>query len=230
MASGWQDHNLIAVIMWIASVFVSIMVHEYGHGLVAKAYDASPSIVLWGLGGLCYTHSDRQTPAQRMAVILAGPGAGFVLCLVVMVIYSIFLGITPSEHLGAAGFLLGLDSNPGSIVDRFRPGVVERTYEYLVRINLMWGLVNLLPIWPLDGGRACDIVLCHFDRYRGTRWAHIVSLLVAGSIAAVTAIWTKDIFYTIFFASFALINYQVLQSLHQSRAMGLYQDDEWWRS
>ena len=40
---------------------------------------------------------------------------------------------------------------------------------------------------------------------------------------------TKDMFLTIFFGYFALVNYQVLQTLHQAHSMGLYQEDEWWR-
>src|SRR5450755_1945523 len=73
---GWQDYNLPMVAVWVACVFVSILVHEYGHGLMSKAFHDSPSIILWGMGGLCYTESDRQSPAQRLAVVLCGPGAG----------------------------------------------------------------------------------------------------------------------------------------------------------
>jgi Zn-dependent protease len=226
---GWSDKDLSSVVIWVVCVFVSILVHEYGHGLTAKAFDGSPSIVLWGLGGLCYSQDDRQTPGQRMAVILAGPGAGFLLCAAVMLVYSVVFRITPGEHLGIVEYLMALQSHPPAIGERLTPPFVGSIYLNMVWINLMWGLVNLLPIWPLDGGRASEITLCHFDRYRGTRWGHIVSLLVAGAIAVAIYPLTREIFYTIFFASFALINYQVLQTLHQAKAMGLYQDDEWWR-
>jgi Zn-dependent protease len=226
---GWRDNNLPAVMLWVACVFVSILVHEYGHGLMAKRFDSFPSIVLWGLGGLCYHQSEQQSPAQRMAVVLAGPGAGFVLCAVVMLVFSVSLGITPSEHIEVIEYLVGLRSQGPAIAEKFHPAITEYIYQDLVWINLMWGLVNLLPIWPLDGGRASEIVLCSFDRRRGTRWSHVVSLLCAGGLAVATYPLTQDIFYTIFFASFALINYQVLHSLHQAQAMGMYQDDEWWR-
>ena len=40
---------------------------------------------------------------------------------------------------------------------------------------------------------------------------------------------TSELFLTVFFAYFAMINFQMLQSIHQAQSMGLYQEDEWWR-
>ena len=93
----------------------------------------------------------------------------------------------------------------------------------------MWGLVNLLPMWPLDGGQATQILLSLVDRVRSQRWSHIVSLLVSGGLAIVVVTQTSDMFLSVFFASFAIINFQILHSIHQAQAMGLYQEDEWWR-
>jgi Zn-dependent protease len=228
-ALGWQDRNLPLVVAWVVCVFISILVHEFGHGLTAKAFGASPSIVLWGLGGLCYSQSERQTPGQRLAVVLMGPGAGFILCAVVMAATTLLVGVTPLEHFDTAKHALWL--GPGSITlgEKFSTNTGLNIYWSLVRINLMWGLVNLLPIWPLDGGRVSEIVLSWYDRSRGVRWCHVVSLLVAGALGVVALALAQDLFLTIFFASFAMINFQVLQTLHQAQSMGLYQDDEWWR-
>jgi len=234
---GWQDRNLPLVMLWVACVFVSILVHEYGHALMGKAFDCSPSIVLWGLGGLCYSQGERQTPLQRLAVILSGPGAGFLLLGVVLLVTSVFFQISPGEHLDAVLSLVGLSHFPVSVDLKFQAMLHGETagevggsvYRALIWINLMWGLVNLLPLWPLDGGQATQIVLSYFDRSRGARWGHIVSLLVAGILAVVVGTLAQDMFLTIFFAYFAVVNFQVLQSLHQAHSMGLYQEDEWWR-
>jgi membrane-associated protease RseP (regulator of RpoE activity) len=231
---GWQENNLPMVALWVACVFVSILVHEYGHGLMAKAFHASPSIVLWGMGGLCETHSNRQTPLQRLAVLLSGPGAGFVLCLLVMVFASAIFGITPREHLSVTETLVGIRPQVDDYFAarmKFRPETHNfEIYRSLVWINLMWGLVNLLPIWPLDGGRVSEIVLSAINRAQGVRWGHIVSLLVAGILAVLAASFrSSSLFLPIFFGYFAFINYQMLQSIHQAQAMGLYQDDEWWK-
>ena len=97
---GWHPNNIPAVLTWIACVFLSILVHEYGHGGVARAFGCTPSIVLWAGGGLCYSEADRQTPAQRLAVVLSGPGAGFVLCGIVMLLVSAIFGSRP-ENISA---------------------------------------------------------------------------------------------------------------------------------
>ena len=90
---GWQPNNLPAVLIWIGCVFVSILVHEYGHGLMAKRFRGSPSIVLYGMGGLCYSQGER-TPWQRLAVLLGRPGAGFILCALTLLASSLLFGLT----------------------------------------------------------------------------------------------------------------------------------------
>ena len=86
---GWQDRNLPMVAFWVACVFFSILVHEYGHGLMSKRFHRSPSIVLWGMGGLCYSQGRvDMTPIAVFLVLMAGPGAGFVLCFLVMLLAS----------------------------------------------------------------------------------------------------------------------------------------------
>jgi membrane-associated protease RseP (regulator of RpoE activity) len=234
---GWQDHRLGLVVLWVGCALVSILVHEYGHALMAKRFDCSPSIVLWGLGGLCYSQGERQSPMQRLAVILSGPGAGFVLFGVVLLITSLLFKISPGEHWDSVLSLVGLAHFPATVAEKFVDGAhsvstgsfLTYAYHFLIWINLMWGLINLLPLWPLDGGQATQILLSMIDRFRGPRWGHIVSLLTAGAIAVMVGTWTKDMFLTIFFIYFAVINFQVLQTLHQAHSMGLYQEDEWWR-
>lgn len=234
---GWTDYDIPRVLLWIGCVFVSILVHEYGHALMGKRFDGSPSIVLWGMGGLCYSQGERQTPFQRLAVVLAGPCAGFLLCALVMLMTTLLFHITPLEHVQALGRMIRLNPFPRGIGIKIAmaisyDGPAEFTYyayQYLVFINFLWGLLNLLPVWPLDGGQATQILLSFYDRSRSQRWGHIVSLLVAGAIAVVAYALTQDMYLTIFFGVLAFLNYQVLQTLHQAHSMGLYQEDEWWR-
>jgi stage IV sporulation protein FB len=228
---GWRENNIPVVLLWVLCVFVSILVHEYGHALMSRAFGCTPSIVLWGMGGLCYSQGERQTPKERLAVVLAGPGAGFVLLGVVMLVATLLFRISPLGHVQAAVFNYGeVATKIGLMLGEDTAGQFALVaYRYLVFINLYWGLLNLLPIWPLDGGQATQILLSLYDRHRGQRWSHIVSLLVAGALAVVVYQLTKDVFLTVFFGYFAFVNYQVLQTLHQAHSMGLYQEDEWWR-
>jgi Zn-dependent protease len=235
---GWQENDLAMVLLWIGCVFVSILVHEFGHALSSRSFGCSPSVVLWGMGGLCFSQAEQQTPRQRLAVLLAGPGAGFLLCGLVVLLFWTFLGITPSEQAHLIAYEFRIAQTPGTGVEKFLQAFHTRgdqghfvlnAYWFLVQINLFWGFVNLLPVWPLDGGQVAQILLTMYDRWRGQRWGHVLSLLVAGALGLITFMLTRRLFLTLFFGYFALINYQVLQSLHQAHSMGLYPDEDWWR-
>jgi membrane-associated protease RseP (regulator of RpoE activity) len=193
-----------ATLIWVACVFVSILVHEYGHGLMARLFRCSPAIVLYGMGGLCYSEAERQTPWQRLAVLISGPGAGFLL-----------FAFIEAGNFANGGRSLG--------------PVGDLIFWDLVVINLGWGILNLFPIWPLDGGQMTGVILSMINRRNGMRWAHVVSLLTAG-ILAMFAFQRGSLFFGIFFAYFAVINYQVLQSLHHAAKYGNLEDDaDWWK-
>jgi stage IV sporulation protein FB len=236
---GWHEKDVPMTGLWVLCVLVSILVHEYGHALMGKFYYGSPSIVLWGLGGLCYTQSERQTPLQRLAVILAGPGAGFALAFMVMVVTWIMTGISPVLQTATiVGRFIGepMPAEVGIKLAHALPRSETAThvffsaYYFLIWINVVWGLINLLPLWPLDGGQATQILLTFVDRQRGRRWGHIVSLLVAGGLAVVSFTFTKSVFQLMFFGYFAFVNYQVLEAMHHAHGMGLYQEEDWWRN
>jgi Zn-dependent protease len=251
---GWQPENIPLVLTWVGCVFVAILVHEYGHGLMARAHGESPSILLHAFGGLCIYQPDRESPRQRLAVLAWGPGAGFVLCFVVMAAFSAVFGMTPGEHVAFIKVLLS-QSLPfakdvswlqpdgrtflsgyqklGFNLNEFNPDphAIHMRFEiywFMLQINIMWGLINLLPVWPLDGGQITQTVLSQVNPYNGRRWTHIISLVVAGLFALLIFAFTKTFFRTLFFAYFAVINYQMLDMIHRAQTMGIY-DEDWWR-
>jgi Zn-dependent protease len=230
---GLNDRNVPMVVVWVACVFVSILVHEYGHALMARNFGSSPSIVLWGMGGLCYSQAERQSLLQRLAVVLSGPAAGLSLYVLVMFITSAMFGVTAHENLSVSQFFVpGLVGSPDdwfSVRAKFGAVSYFETYGFLIQINLLWSLFNLLPIWPLDGGQATQILLSLHDPARGPRWGHIVSLLCAGGLAIVVLAMGASAFNALFLAYFAMMNYQMLQTLHQAHSMGIYHEDEWWK-
>ena len=74
---GWTRGDFVAILIWVACVFVSILVHEFGHGLAARALvRQNPVVILHAMGGLCVYESDNRRPWRRVAILLAGPGAG----------------------------------------------------------------------------------------------------------------------------------------------------------
>ena len=81
----------------------------------------------------------------------------------------------------------------------------------------MVGIFNLAPIWPLDGGQITGVLLSMVNRREGMRWTHIISLVTAGILAVVMYQWGQT-FMPIFFALFALTNFQILQAMHHRRS------------
>jgi stage IV sporulation protein FB len=231
-AMGWQPNNLPFVGLWIVCVLISILVHEYGHGLMARRFGESPSILLYGLGGLCFARAER-TPAQRLAVLFAGPGAGFLFLAIIVAAMSLVYKISPAEHLAIirSHFGLSVDREAlGGLSDKIPSPWIFLCYNFLVWINLIWGLVNLLPIYPLDGGQATQVVMTQVDPRNGARRSHIVSLVTAGFLAVAAFAYNRDdYFLPMFFIIFAILNFQMLQSYHLAHSYGLDPNDENWR-
>jgi stage IV sporulation protein FB len=96
-------------------------------------------------------------------------------------------------------------------------------------INIAWGILNLFPIWPLDGGQITGVILNRFNRRSGTRWTHMISLIFAGGLA-IYFFNPQDPFMTIFFALFAWLNFQTLQTLHREYTQyGIEDSADWWK-
>ena len=225
---GWQGGEAIEVVIWIACVFVSILVHEYGHGLTARyLVHQQPSIVLHGMGGLCFYDREHRSPWGRVAVLAMGPGAGFLLAGLVAVVGGLAFGVVPT---------IGLDLSTNFLFTGRQPMMSARAHPYLffaffqmLYINIMWGLFNLLPIFPLDGGQLVASFLSMHDRREGQRRAFIVSFVTA-SLVALYCFRQGDQYRAFFVAYLALINFQYLQAAtHQRRHGDSFDDDNWWR-
>src|SRR5215475_6450296 len=166
------------LIEWLLVIFVSVLVHELGHALVVRSFGLSPQITLYSMGGLTsWTDEKGISHAKRIAISLAGPFAGFLFGGIVFV----------SEH---------------KFPDLFADGFGEQTYIDLMKVNLGWGIFNLLPILPLDGGNvAYSIEQWVTRKHRGVI-TRVVSLLVAGGVGlcALSVRWWWVVFLMALFA------------------------------
>ncbi len=234
-------------LIWVGCIFASILVHEFGHGLTAKAFGYDSYIVLHGMGGVCASEGRRQSFGQRLAVLLMGPGAQFLLLgLVFLYAYLAWgLGLFADWYLIREA--LGFPYRPARIEPNSPFFLFARrmsslgmpavfTLFSLVRINLLWALINLLPVWPLDGGQITQTVLDRADPVHGARRTHIVGMITAGAIAVYLASRLEglgglsgDMFPVIFFGYFGLINYQALQVHHQHFVENGSDDADWWK-
>lgn len=161
LAASERDPARMAV--WVAVVLVSVLVHELGHALVGRAFGLAPAIALHGMGGTTsFTplagRAGRPLGTLRNVLIsIAGPFAGFALAAATLA--------AESQGLGASS------------------AVAQQVLKLFVYVNVYWGIFNLLPMYPLDGGNVLRHVASRLSLRHGERAAHVISLLVAVALA-----------------------------------------------
>lgn len=202
--------DLFVVVEWIALVFVGILVHELGHAVAFRSFGRTPSVVLYAMGGL--TSADgRLSPGRRLVSTLAGPAVGMVLGGAVVLAAQ--AGAIPgAERLAGAGTLdLVLFSLGGPLV---ADGMVELVVLDLVFINVGWGLLNLVPLFPLDGGQSLEALL---QLLRIPLAEHITSV-VSVTVAAGAGWWAaqnQQIFLLLIAGFLGLVNLRRLGALRR---------------
>jgi Zn-dependent protease len=196
-------------------MFVSILVHELGHALLMRRFGYFPRIVMYHFGGLAIPeagYSAAFSKPQRdtwssVLTSLAGPGAGFVFAaLVTVLVYALGGRVELAwENLPALPWDVRLPRSVG------RP--VYYLINFLLAINIFWGLINLAPVLPLDGGQVARDLLLHRDRYNGL--VHAIQLSVAMGVIIAAFFWLtmKDEYAAIMFGLLAISNFLTLQQL-----------------
>jgi len=203
----------LLVLLWVGVTFVSILIHELGHAWAARACGWVPHIVLYQLGGLAIYRPDYVAPYRQVGISLAGPGAGFILAGFVLL------------FVVATGHSVLVFNYPVGWGSPFANPNLEFVMRQMMHVNLTWGLVNLLPIFPLDGGRVASELWSVQDPIAGMRKTLVLSV-VTGVIAAVlSAFYLKQWFPTIFFAVLAGIDYLNLRQITAAGGFGGYGDN-----
>jgi Zn-dependent protease len=202
LALGWGDGEPQGILTWVGCVTFSIIVHEMGHALTNRFFGRNPAIVLHGMGGLCFSEGGYLAPWKRILVLFNGPMAGFL-------IYGLILAITSQTEVRSSLWIEILNN--------------------LIFINFFWGIVNLIPIWPLDGGQIMGVILQKISLRRGQELTHGFSLVVASLGAIYLYQSTQDIYPTFLLGLFAFNNFQMLQIMNNRHIHIDDSEEEWWR-
>jgi stage IV sporulation protein FB len=208
-------------VSWIVVVFVSVLIHELGHALVQRHYGGHPWITLQALGGLASCNDCDRGPWSQIVISLAGPGAGFLLALIVAAALR-SAGAEPAMAWGTADRPSMIDLPLAFMTISWKPltsEVANLLAWQLFWVNIMWGLVNLLPVYPLDGGRVSRELFTLRDPRRGVVASLWVSIIIAAGMAAFAILVWRSLFTAAMFGYMAFTNYQTLQSYqnHQGR-------------
>jgi Zn-dependent protease len=150
-ASGGAAAAVHAV-AFVCLVFLCVLLHEFGHALAARRYGIrTPDITLLPIGGLARLERMPEKPSEELVVAIAGPLVNVAIALLLL------------PFAGTVFFPGAIESVEASMVSK------------LFTANVMLVLFNLIPAFPMDGGRVLRAGLAFFMPYaRATRFASLV--------------------------------------------------------
>ncbi len=210
---GASSNSIPGLLIWVTAIFISILIHELGHALAMRRHGQGSQIILHFAGGLTIPESVAWgggyasvaiTANQQIFISLAGPFAGFLLATLLLAVSALLGGtIIPN-------FVLGIIPFP--IV--FLPiGELATTFVMsMLWVNIFWGIVNLMPVNPLDGGTVARNILIQYDPWNGVRTSLWLSVITGALIAIAGFVFLRSTYMAFLFGLLAFQSYQALQT------------------
>ena len=160
--SAWQREGANAArdsLAFIVLLFACVLLHEFGHILMARRFGiATPQVTLLPIGGVASLQRMPEKPAQELAVAIAGPLVNLVIAFLIL------------------AFLPGMDASALAKLDDPHIGLLMR----LAAANLFLVLFNMIPAFPMDGGRVLRALLAmRLGAPRATRIAASIGQMLA---------------------------------------------------
>jgi stage IV sporulation protein FB len=221
---GLQGDPLpVKVLLWVASMVVSILIHELGHALIQRHFGGRPRIVLHGMGGLAICGDCDRSTRSQILISLAGPGAGFALALLIFVVVRaaghqigcLWSDKIPFEALGLEAVNRLNLAGTTFYWEPFQSKNVDRMVGSLLQINILWGAVNLLPIYPLDGGQVAR-ELCLLGNPRTGIILSLRISMIAAIAMVLVGLSSESLYVAIMFGYFAYSSYKTLDAYRAS--------------
>ncbi len=163
----------------ILLLFVCVVLHEFGHAIMAKYFGVNvPHITLLPIGGVAQLERMPRKPMQEFLIAIAGPAVNFALAAVLLpaalLVVSMSIGTGSMWALVSALMRTAQSMSVGGLL------------LTLAGTNLLLGIFNLLPAFPMDGGRILRALLALRLRYvPATR----IAVLIGRGMAILFAIW-----------------------------------------
>ncbi len=201
--SAWQQGGPAAArdsLVFIILIFVCVVLHEFGHILVARRYGIqAPEVTLLPIGGVASLQALPEKPSQEFAIAIAGPAVNFVIALVLLAVLGQF----------NAADLQRLDDPRVSLIAR------------LADANLFLAIFNLIPAFPMDGGRVLRALLAmKLGRARATRIAASIGQAFAFGLGFLGLFGNPLLIFIAIFVYVAAAGEAQMTAIHES-ARGL---------
>jgi len=222
---GFNPDQPIMILITVCVVFISILIHELGHALMMRRFGRESHIVLYMMGGLAIEGSGSsfggfrsrgsRTTYEQILISAAGPGAGFVLAGVIAAILYALGGYLDVY------WVKGVLPIPEAILGENLAEVqakqnLKHMLDLALWFNIVWGAINLLPVFPLDGGQIAQAALVAKDPWGGLTRSLWLSV-ITGAIAAVAGGFLfQSLYMVILFGSLAYTSYLAVQQISGS--------------
>lgn len=202
------DAMLPEYVSWVTALFLAILIHELGHALAMRRFGIDSDIVLYWLGGLTIPRSigraaDMRSTAQ-IVISAAGPMMGFAAAYVIAAIVVLAVGTNVLFFYGPLSitpWIEGLERAP-----------LQRLINQFWFVSVFWGLINLLPVYPLDGGQIAREVFLRISPARGIEMSLRLSIVVAAGLSAYAAVAWRSVFVALLFGLLAYQSFQILEA------------------
>ena len=170
---GYQEAGtagLVWSVLLLLAFFTCVVLHELGHSLAARHFGVGVRrILLLPIGGMAEFDGIPRQPSQELLITVAGPAVNFAIVAILLPFVSFSKSWPPEAY----------------------PNTVADFAQYLVFANIVMGCFNLIPAFPMDGGRILRALLATRLPYlRATLWAATTGKIVA-LMGIVVGIWIQ---------------------------------------
>jgi stage IV sporulation protein FB len=171
-------------LVFLLLLFACVLAHEFGHIFTARAFGvATPDVTLLPIGGVARLERIPEQPHEELLVAIAGPLVNVAIALALVVLFGARL------H---AGDLAAVESTKVSLVDR------------LAAVNLFLALFNMIPAFPMDGGRVLRALLAtRLGFVRATEIAAFVGQGFAFALGFAGLFWNPMLIFIAIFVYLA---------------------------
>lgn len=165
-SNGIENSTLFIYSLFVVLMFVCVILHEYGHALTARRYGVQTlDIIISPIGGIARLQNLPEKPIQELIVAIAGPLVNLAIALILFLATLVFF--TEVSFINPEDTFELVMTPFGFIV-------------LMIYVNSVLFLFNLIPAFPMDGGRILRAFLSmRYGRVAGTKYASIVGKILA---------------------------------------------------